>query len=171
MPITRRSAGLAAFAFHTATVVVLHMHLSWAIMPWNLALAWAALHLLFLSPAPERPSGGWRTWRPFDRDRLRTALLVVVFAYPLLVYVGLLDLYLGHHVYSSDGGSAQVCEADGRCSTFSIDVSGAAVGAALPARATPLRAVVPAAVPAWTDAGRAGPPVPAPARPHRWHRS
>lgn len=129
VPTTRRWAGLAGFGFHLATPVIMHMHLSWAILPWNLALAWASLHLLYLA---DRPATSRRRWRLLDGDRRRAALLVGLFAYPALVYVGLLDLYLGHHVYSSDQSSAVVCEADGHCGTYGIDISGAAVGAAIP---------------------------------------
>jgi len=131
MPATRRWVGLAAFAFHVAAVFVLRMQLSWAIMPWNLALAWASLHLFFFAPRSARAAGAAR--EPlFDGDRRRTALLLAVFAYPALVYVGMLDLYLGHHVYSDDGSGAVVCEADGHCSTYSLDISAAAVGAIIP---------------------------------------
>ncbi len=129
LPVTRRWAGAVGFGFHLAIPLVLEMGLDWAIMPWNLALAWASLHLLFL---PDRPPPGRPWWPQFSVDRARAALLVGLFAYPALVYVGALDLYLGHHVYSSDQQAAVVCEADGRCSTFGIDVNGAAVGAAIP---------------------------------------
>lgn len=39
----------------------------------------------------------------------------MAFVYPALFYVGLMDAYLAHHLYSSSTRSASVCDAAGVC--------------------------------------------------------
>lgn len=130
VPRTRRWAGLIGFVMHTGAIVGLHMRWDWAILPWNVGLAWASLVLLFVDPARRAAYSG----TPADARQLRQRrlLLAVLFGYPALAWFGALDLYLAHHVFTGDAATASVCDRRGRCSTFGPLVSGAAVKAPIP---------------------------------------
>lgn len=72
-----------------------------SVWAWNLALAGAAL--LVFSPRHDSvvPRGAWR---------IPIAAMVV---YPALFYVGAVDAYLSHNLYSSNTATAFVCSASG----------------------------------------------------------
>lgn len=130
VPRTRRWAGLVGFVMHMGAIVVLHMKWDWAILPWNVGLAWASLVLLFVDPGRH----AHHTTAPTvaGDQRQRRLLLTVLFGYPALAWFGALDLYLAHHVFTGDAAAASVCDRRGRCSTFGPMVSGAAVKAPIP---------------------------------------
>lgn len=95
----------AAAAFHLATVLVLATRLRWneAVWPWNLALACAAFVLL----------GSWRGWGlgvEWARSpRLPRGLAVVLLVLPGGYWIGVVDAYLAHCLYSNDVPRAFVC--------------------------------------------------------------
>lgn len=124
VPRARRWAGLAGFTMHAGAIVGLHMRWDWAILPWNVGLAWASLVLLFAGPGRHPIPAGAR--------RQRIVLLAGLFGYPALAWFGALDLYLAHHVFTGDAATASVCDVRRRCSTFGPLVSGAAVKAPIP---------------------------------------
>ncbi|MCU1455238.1 MAG: hypothetical protein JWN46_3384 [Acidimicrobiales bacterium] len=124
LPWTRRIAGVGAVGLHVGATVALRMGLDWEILWWNLGLAGAGLALLTLLPA-DRPATG-------ASGGLRFALAAGLLTYPALSYVGLVDPYLAHHVYSGTLQGAVVCEAPYGCSALPIDLTGAAIQAPLP---------------------------------------
>lgn len=125
VPRTRRWAGWGGAALHLVAPFALDLGPSSAIFWWNLGLAAAAVVLLALdAPQPER--------RTAPSPVLARGLLVVLFAYPALAYVGTIDPYLGHHLYSGDIPTAAVCNPAGGCSDFSVQTTRGAIGAPIP---------------------------------------
>lgn len=121
---TRERVIAAAVGLHVGAVFVLHMGLDWEILWWNLALAAAALVFLRDRVVAERP--GRRRASAVDGG-IHAVLVAALFVYPAGVYVGVVDPYLGHAVYSNANPQAQVCDAAG-CSSWPVDVAGVAVG-------------------------------------------
>lgn len=124
-PRTRRLAGWAGLALHVGIIVGLDMRLDWPILWWNLGLAAASVLLLTVGPG-ERPARSPRA------AGTRTALVAFLFVYPAGSYLGLVDPYLGHHVYTGDLTRAEVCVPDVGCDTYMVDITGAAIGVPFP---------------------------------------
>lgn len=130
---TRRWAGWAGAALHLVAPFALDLTSRSPIFWWNLGLAAAAVVLLALeAPAPDP--------RPLPSPALARGLLVVLFTYPALAYIGTIDPYLGHHLYSGDVPTAVVCRTDGTddtasavaCSDFGILATRGALGVPIP---------------------------------------
>lgn len=121
--ITRDYAIGPAVALHVGAILVLRMGLDWEIFWWNVGLAAAAPVLL---RGPGRPSGG----RLPDRIRAGsgTVLVVALFVLPLGVFTEQVDPYLGHVVYTGATPDHLICEPDGTCSSWPIDVSAMGIG-------------------------------------------
>lgn len=124
-PRTRRWAGWGGAALHLLAPFALDLGPSSAIFWWNMGLAAAAVVLLALdAPRPDV--------RPVPSVAWSRGLLVILFAYPALAYVGTIDPYLGHHLYSGDVPTATVCTPDGACSDFGILATRGALGVPIP---------------------------------------
>lgn len=124
VPVARRWAGWAGAALHLVAPFALAIGVRSPIFWWNLGLAAASIVLLALdAPSPDP--------RPAPAPAVARALVVGLFAYPVLAYVGTIDPYLGHHLYSGDVPTATVCSADG-CSDFGILATRGALGVPIP---------------------------------------
>ena len=125
VPAARRWAGWAGAALHLVAPFALAIPLRSPIAWWNLGLAAAAVVLLALdAPTPDP--------RPAPSPALARGLVAFLFAYPLLAYVGVIDPYLGHHLYSGDIPTASVCTPEGGCSDFGILATRGALGVPIP---------------------------------------
>jgi hypothetical protein len=95
-----------AFVVHAGVLVTL-LASGWnsAVWPWNLALALAPIGLFRAAPASA-------TALAWHARRLVPAALL---AYPALFYVGLVDAYVSHNLYSSNTAEGYVCAGDGAC--------------------------------------------------------
>lgn len=122
---TRERAIMPAVLLHVGAILVLRMGLDWEILWWNLGIAAAAPVLL-------RVRAGDRVR---DRSRVRagfaTMLVVGLFAYPVGVFTDTVDPYLAHVVYSGALPDHAVCEPDGSCSSWPIDVAATGLGGVL----------------------------------------
>ncbi len=108
---TRRIGVAFAIAVHLgalASIGPLGHNWNSVIWPWNVALAVAALTLI----APWTQSV--KAFFVRSKWPLRLAVAFVAL-YPAGYYIGAVDAYLSHHLYSSDTPSAQVCDEDGEC--------------------------------------------------------
>jgi hypothetical protein len=100
-----RRAGIAlAIGLHVLGLVAL-VNVRWneAVWPWNVALALAAVAFF---------------WARSEEPALPRALpIFAAFALiPLGFYVGVVDAYLAHNLYTSNTASAAICETDTSCS-------------------------------------------------------
>jgi len=97
VPRWRRATVAAAVVVHVGVIWLLHRHGNWntSVWPWNAALALVGGALI-------------ATWQGSLRDELRRcgtwgfAAALLLFFSPLLFYVGLLDAYLSHCLYSAN---------------------------------------------------------------------
>jgi uncharacterized membrane protein YphA (DoxX/SURF4 family) len=97
VPRWRRTLAVVVVVLHVGILWILHRHNNWntSVWPWNAALASVGAALI-------------ATWRRSLVDELRTcgragfAMGAALFFSPLLFYVGLLDPYLCHCLYSSN---------------------------------------------------------------------
>ena len=127
VPRTRRWAGWGGAALHLLAPFAFDLGTGSPIFWWNLGLAAAAIVLLALdAPAPDTRPTLSVTWA--------RVLLVFLFAYPALAYLGAIDPYTGHHLYSGDVPTAVVCPADEAqpCSDFGILATRGALGVPIP---------------------------------------
>lgn len=128
MPRLRPWAGAGGVALHLVAPFALDLGPSSAIFWWNIGLAAASIVLLSIeTPARDR--------RPLPSPALSRGLLGFLFAYPLLAYGGVIDPYLGHHLYSGDVPTAVVCRVDRTdqgCSDFGILATRGALGVPIP---------------------------------------
>ena len=110
---TRRVAAIVAFALHAGILLNLSplgLNRNEAIWPWNVALALAGFALI--APWKESLLTSLRLSRPLARP-----LIVGLLIAPLGFYVGLVDAYLAHNLYSANTPRATVacpqeCRAD-----------------------------------------------------------
>jgi hypothetical protein len=96
-PRTRRLVGVLAVPFHLGVVASL-IKLDWwntAVWPWNIALAGAGLGLIY--PWRESLRADFAAVRPM----VRVAAILLLLS-PLGYYIGVLDAYLAHCLYSSN---------------------------------------------------------------------
>lgn len=127
VPATEIGLGLASFvprlwrlvrwgavALHVGILITLSPRFAdWneAVWPWNAALAVV----------------GWRLFRREDPapdlvpNRVVGAVGLVLLATPALFYVGSIDAYFAHNLYSSNTPSATVCVVDGGCRVEDFD--------------------------------------------------
>ena len=107
VPWTRKLAALAAVGLHAGILLDLSPRgHDWneAVWPWNVALAFAGLALIW--PWTESP----RRWFGSLTPALRPLILLLLIS-PLGFYAGVTDAYLAHNLYSSNTASASVrCE-------------------------------------------------------------
>jgi hypothetical protein len=109
VPRTRSVAVGLAYVVHLGIVVTLAFGLRWdaAVWPWNLALAIAGYAIV----------GSWKkdvvaTWRQLPYAARGVVALILIS--PLGYYVGLVDTYLCHILYSSHAPLAWVRTPEGR---------------------------------------------------------
>lgn len=115
-PRLRRVAAIVIVALHCSAVLILHRLDDWntAVYPWNLALAVVGASLIY-------------TWRSTPADERRIcgtpifAAGVALFCSPLLFYVGLLDPYLSHCLYSANVPSAVMIPADADSRSYEMN--------------------------------------------------
>lgn len=122
--VTRELAIGPAVALHVGAVFVLRMGLDWEILWWNLGLAAAAPVLLRDHVSTEVP--GRRRTR--TTAGLAAVLVVGLFLYPVGLFTETVDPYLAHVLYSGALPAHEVCEPDGTCSRWPIDVTATAIG-------------------------------------------
>lgn len=101
IPKLRKFAAPVIVLLHCSAVLILHRLDNWntAVYPWNLALAVVGAWLIYewqSSPRAERAQCGPAGF----------AAGLALFCSPLLFYVGLLDAYLSHCLYSANVPSA-----------------------------------------------------------------
>lgn len=107
-PRTRRLAGVLAFGLHTGILLTLsplaHDYNS-AVWAWNLALAFAGL--VMIAPWREAVHISLKSCR-------RSVVVLVVFLLlsPFGFYVGMMDAYLSHNLYSSNIPQVQTTALD-----------------------------------------------------------
>jgi hypothetical protein len=112
-------------ALHTGILLTLSpVFADWnsAVWPWNVALAVAGFALF----RNERPAAA-RADAPRSRPRQNVAVAVaggLLLAYPALFYVGSVDTYLAHNLYTSNTAAAAVCEPSGRCDSGPFNTFG-----------------------------------------------
>ena len=124
--VTRELAIGPAVALHLGACVVLEMGLDWEILWWNLGLAAAAPVLLRDRVSTEVP-GGRRTRATAG---LASLLVAGLFLYPAGLFTAQVDPYLAHVLYADSLPRAEVCNPDGECSRWPIDVASTAIGGA-----------------------------------------
>lgn len=115
-PRLRRYAAVVIVLLHCSAVLVLHRLDNWntAVYPWNLALAVVGAALIY----------GWRSSFIDERRTCGTAGFatgVALFFSPLLFYVGLLDAYLSHCLYSANVPSAVMVSAAGGSAFYHVN--------------------------------------------------
>lgn len=118
--VTRRFAIVPAVLLHLGAIFVLRMGLDWEILWWNVGIAVAAPVLL-------RDEGGIPVGDGW-RSGLGAVLVVGLFVLPLGVLTETVDPYLGHVLYTGATPDHLVCEADGTCSSWPIDVAATGLG-------------------------------------------
>jgi hypothetical protein len=108
VPRTRRLAAGLGCAVHLTIAAWLALRLGWNadVWPWNIALALAALLLIW----PWRTTLG-EDWRSCSRLAKGAALLILIS--PVGFYFGLVDGYLAHCVYSGNVPEAKIVLPDG----------------------------------------------------------
>lgn len=97
IPRLRRPASVVVVGLHVGILWILHRHGNWntSVWPWNATLATVGAVLI-------------ATWHRSPQDELRVCgrtgftTGVALFFSPLLFYVGLLDPYLSHCLYSAN---------------------------------------------------------------------
>jgi hypothetical protein len=104
-PRARRIVAVAAALFHVATFIFLACGLRWdmPVWPWNLALACAGPAVV----APWRGQGLGLEWRAASRFARGVAVLLIVM--PAGYWLGIVDAFLAHCVYSENRPKAYVC--------------------------------------------------------------
>ncbi|HEY4376315.1 MAG TPA: hypothetical protein VGM93_04120, partial [Acidimicrobiales bacterium] len=123
---TRWWAGVGGALLHGTTIFVLHMGFGWTILWWNVGLAFAAIVLL-----TDRRPDPTLSWTGPIRG-VRDAAIVALFLYPAGSYLGVVDPYLAHHVYTQSTPRGIVCTKQFGCSSNPIDLTGAALKAPIP---------------------------------------
>jgi hypothetical protein len=105
LPRCRAAVGAAATAFHVATFLVLAFRLHWdrPVWPWNLALACAAPLILWSWRGPTLGA----SWREAPRGARGVAAALLLL--PLGYWLGVVDAFLAHAIYSDDKPRAFVC--------------------------------------------------------------
>ncbi len=101
-PRTWRLTAAGAVLLHVGIFLTLSpRYADWnsSVWPWNLAVA-ATAPLLFLGAKAESPFP----------SRQVTAGAVALLAYPALFYVGAMDAYLAHNLYTSNTAAAVICQ-------------------------------------------------------------
>jgi hypothetical protein len=114
VPRSRHIAVGLAGAIHVGIVVTLAFGLHWdpAVWPWNLALAVAGYVII----------GSWKEGMPEEWRQLTLAargITAVILLLPVGYYVGLVDTYLCHILYSNHAPLAWIRTPDGR--RFQVD--------------------------------------------------
>lgn len=116
IPRAWRLTAVGAVLLHVGIVVTLSPHYAdWnsSVWPWNAAVAVAA-------PLLYRPATAG-TPRP---SRAVAAGAIALVAFPALFYVGAVDAYLSHNVYTANTASAVVCRpAEASCTGASFDAT------------------------------------------------
>ena len=94
LPATRRLSGWLAFGVHIGILLTLSplgLHWNQAVWPWNAALAVAGFALI------------WNWSEPLvTRRRLTTVVVLLILVMPAGYYVGMVDAYLAHNLYTSN---------------------------------------------------------------------
>ena len=101
---TRKAAALMAFGLHTAILLNLSqlgINRNDAVWPWNVALAFAGFALI--APWKESLLSSVKMCHALARP-----LLVCLLVAPLGFYLGLMDAYLAHNLYSANTPQATV---------------------------------------------------------------
>ena len=122
LPRTRRAGVVLAFLLHGAILLVLSPlgnHWNEAVWPWNAALPVAAAVLFWprtgehdveAREAPEIPA-------PARAQAVALALAAVIGLFPIGFYLGLVDAYPSHNLYTDTTPQAVICDpAAGSCS-------------------------------------------------------
>lgn len=104
IPKTRKVAAWMALILHTGILITLsplgHDHNS-AVWPWNVVLAFAGL--AYIAPWQDAPLATWRRLPIWTR-----AVIVVILLSPFAFYVGKIDAYMSHNLYSASVAQARV---------------------------------------------------------------
>lgn len=111
LPATRRAVPAAACCVHSLIVLVLSpWGLDWnpEVVPWNVVLAFAGFALV----APWRDPLPGAAWRLAGRPARVAAVLLLLG--PVGYWLGLVDAYLAHCLYSNDAPRAFICTPFGR---------------------------------------------------------
>lgn len=106
VPRLRKAVAMSAFLFHAAILTVLSpLGINWnpEVLPWNAVLACAGFALI----APWRGPALGAAWRESSRlARVAAGLLLVS---PVGYWLGFVDAYLAHCLYSENTPRAYVC--------------------------------------------------------------
>lgn len=106
VPSLRSAVAIGAFIFHASIFVTFSpLGIDWnpEVVPWNAALACAGLALI--APWPDRVFGA--VWHHSSRiARFAAAVLLIC---PLGYWLGVVDAYLAHCLYSDDTPRAFIC--------------------------------------------------------------
>jgi uncharacterized membrane protein YphA (DoxX/SURF4 family) len=118
VPRLRRAAAVVAVLMHCGVVWILHRHNNWntAVWPWNFALAVVGATLIAIWPRSLRDE-----YRVVGRYRFTAAL--VLFLSPALFYVGMLDAYLCHCLYSANVPTATMYPAQIGAAPYQMNAS------------------------------------------------
>jgi methylamine utilization protein MauE len=107
-PLRRAGVVLAFFVHGMVLLLLVPSAWSVSVWPWNLALPVAAAVFFWPDPAAP-PQPAW----PTRRARLVLAALLLL---PAGFYLGWVDAYLAHHVYSDTTATAVLCRDGEGCS-------------------------------------------------------
>jgi hypothetical protein len=113
----RKAVALAAFLIHATIFAVLSpLGINWnpEVLPWNVVLAFAGLALIW----PWRDRAPGVTWRNSTLAAKTAGILLL--ASPAGYWLGLVDAYLAHCLYSENTPRAFVCDGLNRCSIHLI---------------------------------------------------
>jgi len=106
IPSLRITVAISAFLFHTVTFVALSpLGINWnpEILPWNLALACSGLALI--APWKDLPMGiAWKS-----SSRIARIAAVTLLVSPAGYWLGVVDAYLAHCLYSDNTPRAFIC--------------------------------------------------------------
>ena len=117
IPSLRKGVATAAFFMHATIFAVLSpLGINWnpEVLPWNVVLAFAGLALIW----PWRDRAPGLAWR--DSSRAARAAAVLLLVSPAGYWLGLVDAYLAHCLYSENTPRAFVCDCFSRRSIHLI---------------------------------------------------
>ena len=106
IPSLRITVAMSAFVFHTATFVALSpLGMNWnpEILPWNIALACSGFALI--APWKDLPVGD--AWK--SSSRIARIAAVTLLISPVGYWLGVVDAYLAHCLYSNNTPQAFIC--------------------------------------------------------------
>ena len=115
-PRCRRAAAVVVVLLHCGVVWLLQRHGNWntSVWPWNLALAVVGATLVVT----------WKSTIPQERQKCGLPGFVagvLLFFSPLLYYVGLLDAYLSHCLYSANVPTAVMIPSSAGQTTYRMN--------------------------------------------------